>query len=149
MSEHKTTIHWNRGGKPFTPEGYSRDHEWIFERGQRLTGSAAPAYLGSEHGVDPEEALVVALSSCHMLTLLAIAAKKGWVIDSYADEAVGTLGKNESGRIALVAVTLRPKIVFAEGSAPDAEGLQRLHHSAQEHCFIANSVKTEVSIEPQ
>ena len=149
MSEHKTTIQWDRGGKPFTPEGYSRDHEWIFERGQRLTGSAAPAYQGSEHGVDPEEALVVALSSCHMLTLLAIAAKKGWVVDSYADEAVGRLGKNEAGRIALTSVTLRPKIVFAEGSAPDAEGLQRLHHSAHEHCFIANSVKTEVTIEAQ
>lgn len=149
MSEHKTTIQWNRDGKPFTPEGYSRDHQWVFDRGQRLTGSAAPTYGGSEHGVDPEEALVVALSSCHMLTLLAIAAKKGWVIDSYNDEAVGVLGKNESGRIALTGVTLRPKIVFAAGSAPDAEGLQRLHHSAHEHCFIANSVKTEVTIEPQ
>jgi len=149
MSEHKTSIQWNRDGKPFTPEGYSRDHEWVFERGQRLTGSAAPAYLGSAQGVDPEEALVVALSSCHMLTLLAIASKKGWVIDSYADEAVGRLGKNEAGRIALVGVTLRPKIVFAEGSAPDADGLQRLHHSAHQNCFIANSVKTEVAIEPR
>ncbi len=148
MSEHRTSIHWNRDGKPFTPEGYSRDHEWVFERGQKLTGSAAPAYRGSATGVDPEEALVVALSSCHMLTLLAIAAKKGWVIDSYADEAVGRLGKNEAGSIALIGVTLRPKIVFAEGSAPDAEALQRLHHSAHEHCFIANSVKTEVTIEP-
>ena len=148
MSEHRTSIHWNRDGKPFTPEGYSRDHEWVFERGQTLTGSAAPAYRGSATGVDPEEALVVALSSCHMLTLLAIAAKKGWVIDSYADEAVGRLGKNEAGSIALIGVTLRPKIVFAEGSAPDAEALQRLHHSAHEHCFIANSVKTEVTIEP-
>ncbi|RZA32922.1 MAG: OsmC family peroxiredoxin [Lysobacteraceae bacterium] len=148
MSEHRTSIHWNRDGKPFTPEGYSRDHEWVFERGQTLTGSAAPAYRGSATGVDPEEALVVALSSCHMLTLLAIAAKKGWVIDSYADEAVGRLGKNEAGSIALIGVTLRPKIVFAEGSAPDTEALQRLHHSAHEHCFIANSVKTEVTIEP-
>lgn len=149
MSEHKTSIQWNRDDKPFTPDGYSRDHEWNFERGQRLTGSAAPAYRGSANGVDPEEALVVALSSCHMLTLLAIAAKKGWVIDSYADDAVGTLGKNEAGSIALTQVKLRPKIVFAEGSAPDAEGLQRLHHSAHEHCFIANSVKTEVIIEPR
>jgi organic hydroperoxide reductase OsmC/OhrA len=148
MSEHKTQIEWHRDGKPFTAEGYSRDHAWIFERGQTLTGSAAPAYRGSAIGVDPEEALVVALSACHMLTLLAIAAKKGWVIDSYADEAVGRLGKNEAGSIALVGVTLRPKIVFAEGSAPDAEALQRLHHSAHEHCFIANSVKTEVTIEP-
>lgn len=148
MSEHKTTIQWNRDGKPFTYEGYSRDHQWIFERGQQLTGSAAPAYLGSARGVDPEEALVVALSSCHMLTLLAIAAKKGWVIDRYTDEAVGTLGKNAEGKPALTRVTLRPKIDFAEGSQPDAEALQRLHHSAHEHCFIANSVKTEVVVEP-
>jgi organic hydroperoxide reductase OsmC/OhrA len=149
MSEHKTALQWNRDGKPFTPEGYSRDHEWAFEGGQRLNGSAAPAYGGSEHGVDPEEALVMALSSCHMLTLLAIAAKKGWVIDRYADEAVGRLGKNNEGKIALTQVVLRPIIVFAEGSAPDAEGLQRLHQSAHANCFIANSVKTEVTIEPR
>ena len=149
MSEHKTQIEWHRDGKLFTVEGYSRDHAWIFERGQTLTGSAAPAYRGSASGVDPEEALVVALSSCHMLTLLAIAAKKGWTIDHYEDEATGMLGKNESGKIALTRVTLRPRIVFAEGSAPDAEGLQHLHHQAHEHCFIANSVKTEVVVEPR
>ena len=78
MSKHLASLRWNRNGKPFTYEGYSRDHEWIFEGGQRLTGSAAEAFLGSPEGVDPEEAMVVALSSCHMLTLLAIAAKKGW-----------------------------------------------------------------------
>ena len=149
MSKHLASLRWNRNGKPFTYEGYSRDHEWIFEGGQRLTGSAAEAFLGSPEGVDPEEALVVALSSCHMLTLLAIAAKKGWTVESYEDDAEGTLGKNDAGKLALTRVTLRPRIIFAEGKTPDAEALQRLHHQAHENCFIANSVKTEVVIEAQ
>ena len=147
MSKHLASLRWKRNGKPFTYEGYSRDHEWIFEGGQRLTGSAAEAFLGSPEGVDPEEALVVALSSCHMLTLLAIAAKKGWTVESYDDDAEGTLGKNDAGKLSLTRVTLRPRIIFAEGKTPDAEALQRLHHQAHENCFIANSVKTEVVIE--
>ena len=99
--------------------------------------------------MDPEEALVVALSSCHMLTLLAIAAKKGWVVDRYEDDAEGTLAKNAEGKLAITHVTLRPRIMFAEGTVLDADTLQYLHHQAHEHCFIANSVKTEVSVEPQ
>ena len=146
MSKHLASLRWNRNGKPFTYEGYSRDHEWIFEGGQRLTGSAAEAFLGSPEGVDPEEAMVVALSSCHMLTLLAIAAKKGWTVESYDDDAEGTLGKNDAGKLSLTRVTLRPRIIFAEGKTPDAEALQQLHHQAHENCFIANSVKTEVSV---
>ena len=149
MSKHLASLRWNRGDKPFTYEGYSRDHEWIFEGGQRLTGSAAEAFLGSPHGVDPEEALVVALSSCHLLTLLAIAAKKGWTVESYEDDAEGTLGKNDAGKLALTRVTLRPRIVFADDIVLDADTLQYLHHQAHEHCFIANSVKTEVVIEAQ
>ena len=149
MSKHLASLRWARDGKPFTYEGYSRDHQWIFEGGQRLTGSAAEAFLGSPHGVDPEEALVVALSSCHMLTLLAIAAKKGWVVESYEDDAEGKLGKNETGKLSLTHVTLRPRIVFAEGTVLDADTLKYLHHQAHEHCFIANSVKTEIAIEPR
>ena len=149
MSKHLASLRWNRNGKPFTYEGYSRDHEWIFEGGQRLTGSAAEAFLGSPEGVDPEEALVVALSSCHMLTLLAIAAKKGWTVESYDDDAEGTLGKNADGKLSLTHVTLRPRIVFAKGITLDADTLQYLHHQAHEHCFIANSVKTEVIVEPR
>jgi len=149
MSEHLASILWNRDEKPFTYQGYSRDHQWRFDGGQQLLGSAAEAYLGSAAGVDPEEAMVAALSSCHMLTLLAIAAKRGWVVDHYEDDAVGTLGKNKTGKISLTTVTLRPRIVFAQGSAPDADALQRLHHQAHEHCFIANSVKTEIFVEPR
>lgn len=149
MSEHRASIHWTRNDRPFDYEGYSRDHEWAFDGGQRVLGSAAPAYLGSPQGVDPEEALVAALSSCHMLTLLAIAAKKGWVIDDYEDEAVGTLEKDGDGRLAVTRVVLRPRIAFAAGSAPDADALTRLHESAHRNCFIANSVKTAVTVEPR
>ena len=140
MSKHTSSLRWNRGDKPFTYEGYSRDHEWIFDGGQRLQGSAATAYLGSPQGVDPEEAVVAALSSCHMLTLLAIAARKGWVVESYEDDAEGALDKNADGKLALTRVVLRPRIVFAAGTAPDSDQLQRLHQQAHENCFIANSV---------
>jgi organic hydroperoxide reductase OsmC/OhrA len=148
MSEHLASIRWSRNDQPFDYEHYPRDHEVRFERGQRLTGSAAPAYFGSAEGVDPEEMLVAALSSCHMLTLLAIAAKKGWVVDTYEDDAVGTLGKNAEGRAAVTHTVLRPRIVFA-GDAPDAAALQKLHESAHRNCFIASSVKTEVTVEPR
>ena len=148
MSEHLASIRWNRNGQPFDYEHYPRDHEVRFERGQTITGSAAPAYFGSAQGVDPEEMLVAALSSCHMLTLLAIAAKKGWTVDAYEDDAVGTLGKNAEGRAAVTHVALRPRIVFAD-KAPDAAELERLHESAHRNCFIASSVKTEVTVEPR
>ena len=148
MSEHLASIRWTRNGQPFDYEHYPRDHDVRFERGQRITGSAAPAYFGSADGVDPEEMLVAALSSCHMLTLLAIAAKKGLTIDAYEDDAVGTLGKNAEGRAAVTHVTLRPKITFA-GDAPDSAALEKLHESAHRNCFIASSVKTEVVVEPR
>lgn len=149
MTEHTASIRWHRDGRPFTYDSYSRDHEWTFDGGQRLLASAAPTYLGSAEGVDPEEALVAALSSCHMLTLLAIAAKKGWVVETYEDHAVGTLAKDTAGKLSVTRVVLRPRIAFAGDSTPDAEALQRLHHQAHEHCFIANSVRTEISIEPR
>ncbi|WP_206860255.1 OsmC family protein [Lysobacter changpingensis] len=148
MSEHLASIRWTRNDQPFDYEHYPRDHEVRFERGQRVTGSAAPAYFGSAQGVDPEEMLVAALSSCHMLTLLAIAAKKGWTIDAYEDDAIGTLDKNAEGRMAVTHVTLRPKITFG-GDAPDAAALEKLHESAHRNCFIASSVKTDVVVEPR
>ncbi|MFC3550567.1 OsmC family protein [Lysobacter cavernae] len=146
MSEHIASIRWNRNGQPFDYEHYPRDHEVAFDNGNTMKGSAAPAYFGSADGVDPEEMLVAALSSCHMLTLLAIAAKKSWVVDRYEDDAVGTLAKNEDGRMMVTHVTLRPRIAFA-GKAPDAAELERLHESAHRNCFIANSVKTAVRVE--
>lgn len=149
MSEHKASIRWNRGSHRFTYEGYSRDHKWSFDGGQSLMASAAPAYLGNPEGVDPEEALVAALSSCHMLTLLAIAAKKGWVVESYEDDALGTLARNADGKLALTQVVLQPRIAFSGDRLPDADALQRLHQQSHEHCFIANSVRTTIRIEPR
>ena len=146
MSEHVVDVSWSRGEHEFTYQTYSRDHEWRFDGGVTVAASANPAYLGSPAGVDPEEAFVAALSSCHMLTFLAIAAKKRLVVDSYDDHAVGVMAKNEAGRLAITRVTLRPKIVFA-GETPDAEALERIHHLAHLECFIANSVTTEVTVE--
>jgi organic hydroperoxide reductase OsmC/OhrA len=147
MSEHVVDVSWSRGEHEFTYESYSRDHEWRFDGGVTVPGSANPAYLGTDSGtVDPEEAFVAALSSCHMLTFLAIAAKKRLVVDSYVDHAVGVMAKNEAGRMAVTRVTLHPEIVFA-GEAPDEAALDRLHHLSHQECFIANSVTTEVVVE--
>jgi organic hydroperoxide reductase OsmC/OhrA len=147
MSEHVVDVSWTRGEHEFTYENYSRDHEWRFDGGVTVPGSANPAYLGTDSGtVDPEEAFVAALSSCHMLTFLAIAAKKRLVVDSYVDHAVGVMAKNEAGRMAVTRVTLHPEIVFA-GEAPDEAALDRLHHLSHGECFIANSVTTEVVVE--
>ena len=145
MSEHVVDVVWARGEHEFTYQTYSRDHEWRFDGGVTVAGSANPAYLGSEGLVDPEEAFVAALSSCHMLTFLSIAAKKRLVVDSYSDHAVGLMEKNEKGKLAITKVVLNPEIVFA-GETPDAEALGRMHHRSHEECFIANSVLTEVTV---
>ncbi|MFB6720252.1 OsmC family protein [Kribbella sp. NPDC056345] len=146
MSEHVVDVSWSRGEHEFTYDTYSRDHEWRFDGGITVPGSANPAYLGSPGPVDPEEAFVAAISSCHMLTFLAIAARKRLVVDSYDDHAVGVMAKNEAGRVAVTAVTLHPKIVWA-GAEPAADVLDRLHHLAHQECFIANSVTTEITVE--
>ena len=149
MSEHKATIDWKRETPSFAYETYNRDHDWSFDSGVTVRASANPAYLGSESCVDPEEAFVAALSSCHMLTFLAIAARKKFVVDSYHDEAVGVLEKDAGGRLAITRVSLRPAVHFGGEEVPGAEELQRLHDQAHHACFIANSVKTEVVVEPQ
>jgi organic hydroperoxide reductase OsmC/OhrA len=145
VSEHVVDVSWSRGEHEFTYQTYSRDHEWRFDGGVTVPGSANPAYLGNHGPVDPEEAFVAALSSCHMLTFLSIAAKKRLVVDSYDDHAVGLMAKNERGKLAITQVTLHPKIVFA-GEQPDAATLERIHHLAHEECFIANSVTTEITV---
>jgi organic hydroperoxide reductase OsmC/OhrA len=145
MSEHVVDVSWSRGEHEFTYDSYSRDHEWRFDGGITVPGSANPAYLGSPGPVDPEEAFVAALSSCHMLTFLAIAAKKRLVVDSYEDHAVGVMAKNAAGKLAITHVTLHPKIIFA-GPEPDAQTLERIHHLSHEECFIANSVTTEITV---
>jgi len=146
MSEHHATIVWTRRSADFTYMTYNREHDWRFKGGVVVTASAAPQYRGSPNCPDPEDAFVASLSSCHMLTFLAIAAKKGFVVDRYEDAAVGHMEKNAQGRLAVTRVELRPKIDFGGGRAPDAATLSAMHDSAHHECFIANSVLTEVKV---
>lgn len=146
MSEHRVTIVWDRQDKEFTYREYSRDHLWRFEGGSEVRASAAPTYLGNAELVDPEQAFVASLSSCHMLTFLAVAAKGGFVVDRYEDAAVGFMEKNEQKKLAITRVILSPKITW-RGEAPSPAALDDLHHTAHEHCFIANSVTTTVDVE--
>ena len=114
-----------------------------------MPASATKEFRGDENRVNPEEALVAALSSCHMLTFLAVAAKRKLVLDSYDDDAVGYLEKNAEGKLAITRVVLRPKIVWSGGATVSADDLAKMHHDAHVGCFIATSVKTEVTVEPQ
>ena len=147
MSEHAAKISWSRGDRAFSYETYSRDHTWAFEGGVLVPATAAAAFLGNPARVDPEEAFVAAVASCHMLTFLAIAARRRLVVDRYEDAATGFMEKNEAGKLAITRVLLRPVIQFAE-QTPPAEELARLHALAHENCFIANSVRTEIRVEP-
>jgi len=143
------TLTWKRGDLPFEYQKYSRNHTWKFDGGHEMTASAAAAYLGDPKNVNPEEAYVASLSSCHMLTFLAIACKQKFVLDEYVDEAVGHMEKNAEGKMAITKVTLTPKITFSGDKKPSAEELGKMHHSAHDNCFIANSGKTEITVEPQ
>ena len=146
MSEHHATIVWKRASADFKYENYNRAHEWRFDGGAVVPGTAAPAYRGEPERVDPEEAFVASLSSCHMLTFLAIASRKKFTVDSYVDEASGVMTKNEKGKLWVSRVTLRPRIVFS-GIPPAPEQLDEMHHLSHDECFIALSVKTDVVVE--
>ena len=148
MSEHKANIKWTRGSVDFAYKTYSRDHTWRFDNGIEVPASAAPAYLGNAQRVDPEAAFVAALSSCHMLTFLALASNKGFVVDSYEDSAIGHLEKNGGGKLAITRVELHPKIIYGGAKQPTPADLEWLHDKAHRECFIANSVTTEVRVEP-
>jgi organic hydroperoxide reductase OsmC/OhrA len=148
MSEHKANILWARNGADFGYKNYPRDHVWRFPNGVEVPGSAAPAYLGNADRVDPEAAFVAALSSCHMLTFLALASNKGFVVDTYEDAAVGHLEKNANGKLAITRVDLHPKIVYSGAKQPAAADLEWLHDKAHKECFIANSVTTEIRVTP-
>ena len=147
MSEHRASVSWSLGARPFTYESYSRDHVWRFEAGVEIAASAAPKYLGNPERVDPEEAFVASLASCHMLTFLAVAARRRLQVEAYEDSAVGFMEKNAGGKLAITRVELRPRIRFGDGRAPSRQELERLHDLAHRECFIANSVHTEVSVE--
>ena len=150
MSEHRAQLRWKRTSQDFTYESYNRAHEILFKDGAIvLPSSSAPEFRGDPERVDPEEAFVASLSGCHMLTFLAICARKRLTLDAYDDDASGRLEKADAGRLWMARVTLRPLVRFALGIAVDAELLAAIHHQAHADCFIANSVKTEVLVLPR
>lgn len=148
MATYGAVVEWQRGDAAFVDQRYSRAHAWRFDGGVEVPASASPAHvplpMSRADAVDPEEAFVAAISSCHMLWFLALAAKNGFRVDSYVDDAVGTMAKNEDGRMAMTEVLLRPRVVFSGERVPDAAALDALHHAAHDNCYIANSVRTIV-----
>jgi organic hydroperoxide reductase OsmC/OhrA len=152
MAEYRTVVAWVRDGAVFTDNRYSRVHRWIFAGGVEVPGTASPDLvpppLSSAAAVAPEEALVVSLSSSHMLWFLSLAARRGLVVESYRDEALGVLGENQLGHMAVTRVTLRPEARFGGAKLPTREDVVALHDDAHDQCFLAHSVKTDVRCEP-
>ncbi len=149
---HEARISWNRSGEKFLGGRYSRSHEWSFDGGVRVPASASPLAVPAPYSVaaavDPEEALVASASSCHMLWFLDIARQRRFVVDSYVDEAVGVMGTDSDGKIAITRITLRPRVEFSGDTIPTAAQLESLHRTAHKQCYIANSLKCEVVVEP-
>ena len=152
MATYQADILWVRGNQDFLSNRYSRRHVIRFDGGVELPGSSSPHVvpvpLSDTSAVDPEEAFVASIASCHMLWFLSLAAKAKLCVDHYADSAVGTMGKNAAGKEYVSQVTLRPAVVFSGDLNPDLDQLRALHHRAHEECFIANSVLTEIRCEP-
>jgi organic hydroperoxide reductase OsmC/OhrA len=144
------TISWRRDEGDFAKGRFSRAHRWRFDGGIEVPASASPAVvplpLSVEAAVDPEEAFVASLASCHMLTFVDLARRAGFTVDSYEDTAEGVMERLDAGRWWISKVTLKPRIVFSGARIPDEIDLADLHHKAHEGCFIANSVKTEVTV---
>ena len=151
MTTYHAIVRWARGTDAFVGYKYSRLHQWVFDEGVVVPASASPHVVRAPYSVaaavDPEEAFVASLSSCHMLFFLSYAAKAGLIVDSYEDPATGELEKNAVGKEVMARVVLRPRVVF-NGSAPSGEEFAALHHRAHEDCYISNSVKSEVALEP-
>ena len=150
--EISATVDWARDGAAFTDHRYSRAHRWRFDGGAEVAASSSPEIvpvpLSDPAAVDPEEAFVAAIASCHMLWFLSLAARAGHVVESYHDDARATLGADGRGRQAVTHVTLRPRVAY-DGPAPDADAEAALHDQAHERCFIAASVRSEVTVEPR
>lgn len=146
MSEYQIDLKWRRDGRPFERGNYHRDHIVHFNGGQQLRSSAAVEYGGNDAASNPEELLAAALSSCHMLTFLAVAANRGYVVDAYEDHTVAIVGKNADGKLAVTHATLSPRVCFDGERQPSAEDLHKMHERAHAACFIANSLRTEVSL---
>lgn len=152
MSKYVATIYWERSGEPFVDEKYRRGHTWSFDGGIEVPASSSPSIVplpySQARAVDPEEAFVAALSSCHMLWFLSIAARRGFCVDSYLDEAIGVMGRNVLNKLAITEVVLRPRIAFSGDAPPTKAQIVAMHHKAHAECYIANSVTSEVRCEP-
>ena len=150
MSEHKATVDWKRTSPDFLKGKYSREHTWTFDGGTAVAASASPSVVPAPYsnpaGVDPEEAFVASVSSCHMLWYLSLAGQQGFQVDSYNDQAVGHMTKNEKGVLWISSIKLSPKITYSGDKLPTPADEERLHHQAHERCFIANSIKTQVTV---
>ncbi len=152
MSQHTAKVEWIlKSDESFLDNQYSRGHLWHFDGGATVPASSAPSVVPLPYSVaenvDPEEAFVAALSSCHMLFFLSIAAKKKFTVQQYTDTAFGVMEVNDAGKMAMTKVTLRPKVVFSQGKEPTLSQLERIHHLSHESCFIANSVTTKINTE--
>ena len=151
MSRYGCVVEWSRGEAPFTDGQYSRAHEWRFDGGAVVRGSSSPHSVrvpwSDPAAVDPEEALVAATSSCHMLWFLSLAAEQGFVVDGYSDAAEAQMGPIGFGRQGILAVVLHPQVTFSGPRAPDDAAVRQLHEVAHERCYIANSLRSEVRVE--
>ena len=151
MAEHTVRIRWERGEARFLDQRYSRAHRWEFDGGVSVPASSSPHVVrepfSDPSAVDPEEAFVASLSSCHMLWFLSIAAKRGFVVDSYGDDPVGFLEKEADGRVSMTRIVLRPRILFGGPNPPGPDEVQAMHDEAHHSCFLANSVRTEIVVE--
>ncbi|MBL4827700.1 MAG: OsmC family protein [Spongiibacteraceae bacterium] len=152
MSTYSASITWKRkADERYVDNKYSRAHQWHFDGGAVVEASSSasvvPLPYSVEANVDPEEALVAALSSCHMLFFLSFAANKKWIVDEYTEDAIGLMEKGADGKTSITKVTLRPEVIFSGEVQPSFEQLEKVHHQAHEQCFIANSVKAEVCVE--
>jgi len=150
MSEHLICVEWARKSEDFSYEKFSRDHVWHYGNETKICASSSPDFFGNPQCLNPEQGFAASLSSCHMLTFLALCSRRNYVVDSYSDEAVAVLGKNNIGKIAIIKVELRPVVGFAPGKAPTREQFTTLHDRAHDNCFIANSYAScvEVGISP-
>ncbi len=146
MSEHRIEVDWLRKNGPFERGNYSSAHDIRFSDTQTIKGSPSPAFGGNDAAADPEQLFLAALSACHMLTFLAVAANRSYVVDSYHDSAVATLAKNAEGKMVVVKAVLSPKVSFSGSKHPSADDYRHLHERAHAACFIANSVKTDVVV---
>lgn len=150
MSEHTAQVRWLRGEQVFSDDHYSRGHEWILDGGVRVPASAAPGVPHSvAEAIDPEEGVLASLGSCHMLFFLALAMRKGFVVDEYQDNPIGTIARNDKGKNALTEIVMMPRVTFSGATLPSNDDIDALHARAHSLCYVANSLNSVIQIKPQ